>query len=198
MAFHTYDIAERHTPTRPRHKGLTQGSGKFVMFCLTCSLSSKITYLMSFPIGISGSSWPVLQRMHVISQSTSRKTKKTPWIFWKSHPTNGKLRPHYFNFCILEAVDIPLFLAHYNDVIMTTIASPITSLAFVLLNRLFRRRSKKTSKLRVTGLCVGNSPGPVNSPHKGPVTRKMFPFDDVITQKFIKEAITAAGVISMV
>ena len=49
-----------------------------------------------------------------------------------------------------------------------------------LLNRLFRRWSKKTSKLRVTGLCVGNSPGPVNSPHKGPVTRKMFPFDDVI------------------
>ena len=27
------------------------------------------------------------------------------------------------------------------------------------LNRLFRRRSKKISKLRVTGLCVGNSPG---------------------------------------
>ena len=48
-----------------------------------------------------------------------------------------------------------------------------------LLNRLFRRRSKKTSKLRVTGLCVGNSPGPVNSPHKGPVKRKMFLFDDV-------------------
>ena len=47
-----------------------------------------------------------------------------------------------------------------------------------LLNRLFRRRSKKTSKLCVTGLCAGNSP--VNSPHKGPVTRKMIPFDDVI------------------
>ena len=28
-----------------------------------------------------------------------------------------------------------------------------------LLNRLFRRRSKQASKLRVTGLCVGNSPG---------------------------------------
>ena len=27
-----------------------------------------------------------------------------------------------------------------------------------LLNRLFRHRSKKTSKRRVTGLCVGNSP----------------------------------------
>ena len=51
-----------------------------------------------------------------------------------------------------------------------------------LPNHLFRRRSKKTSKLRVTGHCVGNSPGPVNFPHKGPVTRKMFPFDDVIMQ----------------
>ena len=28
-----------------------------------------------------------------------------------------------------------------------------------LLNRLFKRRSKKTSKLRATGLCAGNSPG---------------------------------------
>ena len=43
-----------------------------------------------------------------------------------------------------------------------------------LLNRVFRRRSKKTSKLR------GIHRGPVNSPHKWPVTRKMFPFDDVI------------------
>ena len=48
-----------------------------------------------------------------------------------------------------------------------------------LLSRLFRRRSKKTSKLGVTGFCAGNSPVPVNSPHKWPVTRKMFPFDDV-------------------
>ena len=58
-----------------------------------------------------------------------------------------------------------------------------------LLNRLFRRRSKKTSKLRVIGLCVGNSPGPVNSPHKWPVTRKMFPFDDVI----MSESLNADG-----
>ena len=45
-----------------------------------------------------------------------------------------------------------------------------------LLNRLFRHRSKKTSKLRVTGLCVGKSPGA----GEWPVTRKTFPFDDVI------------------
>ena len=33
-----------------------------------------------------------------------------------------------------------------------------------LLNRLFRRRWKKTSKLRVTGLCMGNSPGTIEFP----------------------------------
>ena len=49
-----------------------------------------------------------------------------------------------------------------------------------LLSRLFRRRSKKTSKLRVTGLCAGSSPGTGEFPHKWPVTRKIFPFDDVI------------------
>ena len=49
-----------------------------------------------------------------------------------------------------------------------------------LLNRLFRRRSKKTSKLRVTGLCDGNRPVTGEFPHKGPVYTKMFPFVDVI------------------
>ena len=46
-----------------------------------------------------------------------------------------------------------------------------------LLNRLFRSRSKKTSKLHVTGICARST---VNSLHKWPVTQKMFPFDDVI------------------
>ena len=71
--------------------------------------------------------------------------------------------------------------SHYIDVIMTTVASQITSLT-VVYSTVYSRRSKKTPKLRVTGLSVGNSPGPVNSPHKGLVTRQMFPFDDVIMQ----------------
>ena len=51
---------------------------------------------------------------------------------------------------------------------MSVMASQITSVPIVylavcsahdcLLNRLFGRRSKKTSKFRVTGLCEGNSP----------------------------------------
>ena len=49
-----------------------------------------------------------------------------------------------------------------------------------LFNRLFRRRSTITPKLRVTGFVRGIHRWPVNSPHIGPVTRKTFPFDDVI------------------
>ena len=54
-----------------------------------------------------------------------------------------------------------------------------------VFNRLFRRRPKKTSKLTVTGLREGIHQWPVNSPHKGPVTRKMFLFDDVIMMEIM-------------
>ena len=54
-----------------------------------------------------------------------------------------------------------------------------------LLNRLFRRISKKTSKLRVTGFVWGIHRGLVNSRYKWPVTRKMFPFDDIVMWKML-------------
>ena len=47
-----------------------------------------------------------------------------------------------------------------------------------LLNHSFRRRSKKTSKLRVTGLCVRNAPKTSEFPAQ--MASKRFPFDDVI------------------
>ena len=47
-------------------------------------------------------------------------------------------------------------LSHYSDVIMKAMASQIIRRLDCLLNRLFRRRSKKPSKIRVTGLCDGN------------------------------------------
>ena len=50
------------------------------------------------------------------------------------------------------------FAYHYNDVIMDTMASQITSLTIVCAAVYSRHRSKKTSKLRVTGLYAGNSP----------------------------------------
>ena len=63
---------------------------------------------------------------------------------------------------------------------MGAIASPNHQPYDCLLNRLFRRRSKKTSKLRVTGLCAGNSPGTGEFPAQMASNADMFPFDDVI------------------
>ena len=50
-------------------------------------------------------------------------------------------------------------------------------------NFLFRRRSKKNQSSASLAFVQGSHRWPVNSPHKGPVTRKMFSFDDVIMSK---------------
>ena len=49
-----------------------------------------------------------------------------------------------------------------------------------LLNRLLRLRSMKTSKSASLTFVREIHRSPVNSPHEGPVTRKMFPFGDVV------------------
>ena len=75
-----------------------------------------------------------------------------------------------------------LFVAkvHYNDVIMSAIASHITSLtivySIVYSDADHRQHQSSASLAFVRGIHWG----PVNSPHKWPVTRKMCPFDDVI------------------
>ena len=47
---------------------------------------------------------------------------------------------------------------HYKNVIMSGMTSQMTSLTIVYSTVYSRHRWKKTSKLRVTGLCDGNSP----------------------------------------
>ena len=59
-----------------------------------------------------------------------------------------------------------------------------------LLNRLSRRRSKETSMLASLAFVWGIHRWPVNSPHKGTVTRKIFPFHDVIMGKQDASAVT--------
>ena len=67
-----------------------------------------------------------------------------------------------------------------------------------LLNRLFRSRSKKTSKLRVTGLCAGNSPVTGEFPAQMVSNTEMFPFDDVIKKtargRDMRSGIQLAGI----
>ena len=69
---------------------------------------------------------------------------------------------------------------HYDDVIMDTIASLITSLTIVY-STVYSDADQRTHQSSASLAFVwGIHRGPVNSPHKWPVTRKMFQFDDVI------------------
>ena len=69
---------------------------------------------------------------------------------------------------------------HYDDVIMTMLASQITSLT-VVYSIVYSGVNKKKHQSSASLAFVREiHRGPVNFPHKWPVTRKMFPFDDVI------------------
>ena len=73
---------------------------------------------------------------------------------------------------------------HYNDVIMDTMASQITSLTIVYLTVYSGADQRKHQSSASLAFVWGIHRGPVNSPHKWPVTRKMFPFDDVFMKEF--------------
>ena len=65
----------------------------------------------------------------------------------------GKLLTDHYS-----RASITTYCSHYNNVIMSAMASQITSLTIVYSTVYSRRRSKKTLKLRNTGLSEGNSP----------------------------------------
>ena len=70
---------------------------------------------------------------------------------------------------------------HYNDVIMGAIASQITRLTIVYSIVYSDADQRKHQSSASLAFVRGIHQGPVNSPHKWPVTRKMFPFHDFIT-----------------
>ena len=71
-------------------------------------------------------------------------------------------------------------LTHYDDVIMDAIASLITSLTIVYSTVSSDADQRKHQSSASLAFVWGIHRWLMNSPHKWPVTRKMFPFDDVI------------------
>ena len=78
------------------------------------------------------------------------------------------------------SLSIYKLILHYNDVIMSAITSQITSVTIVYSNVYSDADQRKHQGSASLVFVRGIHRGPVNSPHKGPVTRKMFPFNDVI------------------
>ena len=82
----------------------------------------------------------------------------------------------------LTVCTMPLivFILHYGDVIMGATVSQITNLAIVYSTVYSGADQRKHQSSAPLVFVRGIRRWPVNSPHKGSVTRKMFPFDDVI------------------
>ena len=87
------------------------------------------------------------------------------------------------NGCTIDVPDCemgPYGFMHYNDVIMSAIASQITSLTIVCSTVYSGTNQGKHQSPASLAFMRGIHRWPVNSQHKGSVTRNMFPFDDVI------------------
>ena len=69
---------------------------------------------------------------------------------------------------------------HYSDVIMSVLASQITAVSIVYSTVCLGADQRKHQSSASLAFVRGIHRSTVNSTHKGPVTRKMFPFDDVI------------------
>ena len=69
---------------------------------------------------------------------------------------------------------------HYGDVIMSTMTSHITSVSIVYSTICSGEDERKHQSSASLAFVRGIHRSPVNSPHNGPVTRRMFPFHDVI------------------
>ena len=124
--------------------------------------------------------WIVILQIvnHVFDWSVLRITGHNEWwqsqvsVYWRiwnkaSCFKTGKRFPHHWSF-------------HYNDVIMSVMASQITGVSIAystVWSGVDQRKHQRTASLAFVRVIHR---WPVDSPHKGPVMRKMFPFDDVI------------------
>ena len=91
----------------------------------------------------------------------------------------GHNETHKYNFQRLLVKNFN-WLGNYSDVIMGTMAPQITSLAIVYSSVYSGADRRKHQSPASLAFLRGIHQGPVKSPHKCPVTLKMFPFDDVI------------------
>ena len=79
-----------------------------------------------------------------------------PQYVWFPVHLKGHLIPLCYETLVVNWQNWLFTLFHQSRSVLSP--NPIHRRFYCLFNRLFRHRSKKTSKLRVTALCVGNSP----------------------------------------
>ena len=96
------------------------------------------------------------------------------------HISHRQHRVPYFLTRRMVSVLIRPIQIHYHDVTMSPMAPQITSLSIVCSTVYSGADQRKHQSSASLAFVRGIHRLPANSSHKGPVTRKMFPFDDVI------------------
>ena len=86
---------------------------------------------------------------------------------------------------------------HYTDVIMGAMASQITSLTMVYSTVYSGADPRKHQSSASLAFVRGIHRSPVNPPHKWPVMRKIFPFDDVVMWPIVYHFYQRCGVCSL-
>ena len=122
---------------------------------------------------------PVTRSFDVsLISALNKRLSKQSWGWWFKTPP-GSLWRHCNAMVWLELGGhcISDRRRHYSDVMMGTTASQITSLMIVYSTVYSGTNQRKHQSPASLAFVRVIHRWPVNSPHKGPVTRKMFPFD---------------------
>ena len=143
--------------------------------------------LTDFPISIRLTSLALWQSNDCPSASKATLMSMDKYFMWIHYERlhNHNKAKHNKTVCIFLGIycmsaGTSLLRNHYDAVIMTMLASQITSLTVVysiVYSGVIQRKHQSSASLAFVREIHR---GPVNFPHKWPVTRKKFPFDDVI------------------
>ena len=125
---------------------------------------------MNRPITVELHAGKLTGRNKISHDSSAADVAETPLLHW--------------NKCQCILCGLILYRLHYTDVIMSVVASHITSLTIVYSIVYSDADQRKHQSSASLAFVWGIHRGPVNSPHKWPIPPKMFPFDDVIRSSF--------------
>ena len=204
---------ERITPVLLNRYDATKSLASYTQWELGFEIKALLLLVQVFPVasvctGAYHYSYPQLimnnsNRWHIdcflnrlfwpISMKTSKFCMTDPswgesighrWIPSQKSQCCGKSLHYIIIFAHTYAASRDLW-PNYDDVIMGAFASQITSLTIVYSTVYSDADQRKHQSSASLAFVRGIHRGPVNSPHKWPVTRKMSPFDDVIMHSVI-------------
>ena len=164
-----------------------------MVYLISCKTNSTKPYFKLHHWPLERSTFSLMYGVHFgpcCNFKIARRSHESPQLMsWQNDPYFADdifkcVFPDEYDEFWMQSIRIgscePIAIWHYGDVIMGSIASQITSLMIVYSTVYLGAEQRKHQSSASLAFVRGIHRRPVNSPHKGPVTRKMFPFDDVI------------------